>query len=75
MGARRAESDPSHSPEATELADRVYEPDELFSTTLEYARGLAQNSSPLAMGVMERQVYAAQESSHEEARQWPFGTG
>jgi enoyl-CoA hydratase/carnithine racemase len=56
--------------EARELGvvDRVFEPDELVTKTLEYARTLAQHSSPLAMGVMKRQVYAAQESSHEEAR-------
>jgi enoyl-CoA hydratase/carnithine racemase len=58
------------APEALDLGvvDRVFEPDELLPTTLEYARNLAQNSSPLAMGVIKRQVYAAQESSHEEAR-------
>lgn len=56
--------------EASELGivDRVYEPDELMPQTLEYARNLARNSSPLAMGVIKRQVYAAQESSHDEAR-------
>ena len=56
--------------EALELGivDRVYEPDDLMKNTLLYARALAQNSSPLAMGVIKRQVYAAQESSHEEAR-------
>jgi enoyl-CoA hydratase/carnithine racemase len=58
------------APEALELGvvDRVFEPDELMTKTLEYARNLAQYSSPLAMGVMKRQVYAAQESSHDEAR-------
>lgn len=58
------------APEALELGvvDRVFEPDELMANTLDYARNLAQNSSPLAMGVIKRQVYAAQESSHEEAR-------
>jgi enoyl-CoA hydratase/carnithine racemase len=50
------------------VVDRVYEPDDLMKNTLLYARALAQNSSPLAMGVIKRQVYAAQESSHEEAR-------
>ncbi|BCQ07290.1 enoyl-CoA hydratase [Mycobacterium heckeshornense] len=50
------------------VVDRVYEPDELMPETLEYARNLAVYSSPLAMGVIKRQVYAAQESSHEEAR-------
>jgi len=58
------------APEALELGvvDRVYDPDDLMKNTLYYARSLAQNSSPLAMGVIKRQVYAAQESSHEEAR-------
>jgi enoyl-CoA hydratase/carnithine racemase len=56
--------------EALELGivDRVFEPDDLMPRTLDYARNLAQHSSPLAMGVIKRQVYAAQESSHEEAR-------
>jgi enoyl-CoA hydratase/carnithine racemase len=58
------------APEAAELGivDRVFEPDELMTKTLEYAGNLARDSSPLAMGVMKRQVYAAQESSHEDAR-------
>lgn len=67
------------APEALELGvvDRVYEPDELMASTLAYAKNLAQYSSPIAMGVIKRQVYAAQESSHEEARtlalQWWMG--
>lgn len=58
------------APEARELGlvDRVFEPGDLMASALEYARNLAQYSSPLAMGVMKRQVYAAQESSQEEAR-------
>ena len=58
------------APEALSLGvvDRVYDPDDLMKNTLLYARNLAQNSSPTAMGVIKRQVYAAQESSHEEAR-------
>jgi enoyl-CoA hydratase/carnithine racemase len=58
------------APEALELGivDRVFEADDLMPQTLDYARNLAQQSSPLAMGVIKRQVYAAQESSHEEAR-------
>lgn len=58
------------APEALELGvvDRVFNPDDLMTNTLEYARNLAQYSSPLAMGVIQRQVYGAQESSHEEAR-------
>ena len=56
--------------EAQELGvvDRVFDPDELIPKTLDYARNLARYSSPLAMGVMKRQVYAAQESSDEDAR-------
>lgn len=50
------------------LADRLFEPEELMEKTLEYARNLARNSSPVAMGVMKRQVYSAEESTHEEAR-------
>ena len=50
------------------LVDRVYERDELMAKTLAYAKQLAAGSSPLAMGVMKRQVYAAEEGSHEEAR-------
>ncbi|WP_406276689.1 enoyl-CoA hydratase-related protein [Nocardia sp. NBC_00881] len=58
------------APQAHELGlvDRVYEPEELLDNTLEYAAELARNSSPVAMGVIKRQVYAAQESTHEEAR-------
>ncbi|OBK68551.1 enoyl-CoA hydratase [Mycobacterium colombiense] len=58
------------APEALELGllEQVYAPEELMTRTLEYAKYLAQNSSPIAMGVMKRQVYSAQESSHEEAR-------
>jgi enoyl-CoA hydratase/carnithine racemase len=50
------------------VLDRVFDPDDLMPSTMEYARKLASYSSPLAMGVIKRQVYAAQESSHEEAR-------
>jgi len=50
------------------LVDRVFEPDELMDKTLEYARHVASHSSPVAMGVMKRQVYAALESTHEDAR-------
>jgi enoyl-CoA hydratase/carnithine racemase len=59
------------------LVDRVFERDVLMAETLKYARGLATFSSPLAMGVMKQQVYAAQESTHEEARtmaiRWWYG--
>jgi enoyl-CoA hydratase/carnithine racemase len=50
------------------IVDRVFEPEELMDKTLEYARNLAALSSPLAMGTIKRQVYAAQESTHDEAR-------
>ncbi|MBF4997291.1 enoyl-CoA hydratase/isomerase family protein [Nocardia sp. BSTN01] len=50
------------------LINRAVEPDELLSTAMDYARGLAANSSPAAMGTIKRQVYEALESTHEEAR-------
>ena len=50
------------------LVDRVFEPAELMEQTLAYARDLVTNCSPVAMGVMKQQVYAAAESTHEEAR-------
>jgi enoyl-CoA hydratase/carnithine racemase len=54
------------------LVDRIYDRDVLMEETLTYARGLAANSSPLAMGVMKQQVYEAQESTHEDARLMAF---
>jgi enoyl-CoA hydratase/carnithine racemase len=58
------------APEALQLGlvDRVFEPDELLDKTLEYARNMAANCSPLALGVIKRQIYEAQETSHEQAR-------
>jgi len=50
------------------LVDRVFAPEALLEQTLAYARDLAVNCSPVAMGVIKQQVYAAAESSHEEAR-------
>jgi enoyl-CoA hydratase/carnithine racemase len=50
------------------IVDRVFSPEALMDKTLEYARNLVQLSSPLAMGTIKRQVYAAQESTHDEAR-------
>lgn len=38
-----------------------------MSTTREYATNPARYSPPLATGVIQRQVYAAQKSSHEDA--------
>lgn len=57
-------------PEALELGlvDRVFTSDDLMTETLAYARSIAATSSPTAMGVMKRQLYAAQTSTHEEAR-------
>jgi enoyl-CoA hydratase/carnithine racemase len=58
------------APEALELGlvDRVFEPADLMDKTLEYAKTMAANCSPLAMGVIKRQVYQAEQGSHEEAR-------
>jgi enoyl-CoA hydratase/carnithine racemase len=50
------------------LVDRIFEPDELLDQTLAYARELAANCSPVAMGIIKQQVYAAAESTHDEAR-------
>jgi enoyl-CoA hydratase/carnithine racemase len=54
------------------LVDRIFGRDVLMEETLTYARGLAANSSPRAMGVMKQQVYEAQESTHEDARLMAF---
>lgn len=50
------------------LVDRIFEPVDLMNKTLEYAKQMAANCSPLALGISKRQIYQAQESSHEEAR-------
>jgi enoyl-CoA hydratase/carnithine racemase len=50
------------------LVDRIFEPGDLMDKTLEYAKHMAANSSPLALGIMKRQVYEAEEGSHEAAR-------
>lgn len=50
------------------LADRVFEPADLLPQTLEYARSLAANCSPIAMGTAKRQVYESWHSSMEESR-------
>ena len=50
------------------LVERIFAPEELLQETRAYARDLAVNCSPVAMGVIKQQVYAAAESSHEEAR-------
>jgi enoyl-CoA hydratase/carnithine racemase len=54
------------------LVDRVFEREALLAETLRYARGLAANSSPVAMGVIKQQVYEAQDSTHEQARLLAF---
>lgn len=50
------------------LVDRIFEPDALMDETLEYARHTAANCSPLALGLIKRQIYEAAEGSHEQAR-------
>ena len=50
------------------VVDRIFERDELMAKTLEYAHNVARLSSPLALGTIKRQIYAAQESTHDEAR-------
>lgn len=50
------------------LVNRIFEPEELVEGALEYARTLARLSSPLAMGVIKRQIYAAHDTTQEEAR-------
>ena len=50
------------------LADRAFAPEDLLPKTLEYAKSLAANSSPAAMGTIKRQVYQSWESTLEESR-------
>ena len=50
------------------VVDRIFERDELMAKTLEYAHNVARLSSPLALGTIKRQIYEAQESTHDEAR-------
>lgn len=50
------------------LVDRIFPAEELLEQTLLYARDMAANSSPIALGTIKRQVYSALESTHEEAR-------
>lgn len=49
------------------LVDRAVARDELLKRTLEYARGLAERSSPAAMAVIKWQAYRHPELSLEEA--------
>ena len=50
------------------LADRVFAPDDLLPSTLAYAKSMAANSSPVAMGTIKRQVYQSWDSTLEESR-------
>lgn len=50
------------------LVDRIFERDDLMAKTLEYAKHMAANCSPLALGIIKRQVYEAEEGSQEQAR-------
>lgn len=54
------------------LVDRIFDPEDLLGETLAYACDLAANCSPLSMGLIKRQVYAAQQTTHEEARELSF---
>ena len=58
------------APEALQLGlvDRVFEPAELLARTREYALEMVASCSPLALGIIKRQVYEAEEGSHEMAR-------
>lgn len=58
------------APEAKELGllNRVCEPDSLLAETLEYARDLAVNCSPLAMASIKSQVYEDLHGDAEGAR-------
>lgn len=50
------------------LVNRVVEPDELLPATLDYARDLAANCSPLAMRAIKAQLMADLERGSEESR-------
>jgi enoyl-CoA hydratase/carnithine racemase len=50
------------------LVDRVFEPETFMEQTLDYARNLVRNCSPISMGIIKQQVYEASETSHEQAR-------
>ncbi len=49
------------------LVNRVYAPDRLLESTLEYARDLAVNCSPASMATIKRQVYADLERTLPDA--------
>lgn len=50
------------------LVDRAVELEDLIPETMKYAKALAANSSPIAMGTIKRQVYQSWHSSMEESR-------
>ena len=50
------------------LVNRLASPDRVVAESLDYARELAANCSPLAVGTIKRQVYEAEEGTLEEAR-------
>lgn len=54
------------------LVDQVFDESEFLEKTLDYARSVAAMSSPVAMGVIKRQVYAALESTQEDSRTLAF---
>ncbi len=49
------------------VVDRLYEPDQLLSATLAYAKDIATNCSPTSLAVMKRQLQAYQHRSLAEA--------
>jgi len=55
------------------LVNRVVPAEDLLAQTLDYARDIAANCSPIATASMKAQVYAAAESSLEAARLQALG--
>jgi enoyl-CoA hydratase/carnithine racemase len=55
------------------LVNRVVPAEDLLAHTLDYARDIAANCSPIAVATMKAQVYAAAESSLEAARLQALG--
>lgn len=51
------------------LVDRLCEPAELLSDTLDYARDIAANCSPLSLATIKRQIQEDWERTGEESRQ------
>ncbi|MCU1389783.1 MAG: paaG, partial [Ilumatobacteraceae bacterium] len=50
------------------LVDRLVEPDDLLTSTLDYARDLAANCSPRAMAAIKRQILVDWEVGSEHSR-------